>query len=131
MYTQIKDSIFNKENAAQVAEMQTKYETEKKEKELIKSKTESEKQTVIRNAFIAGFAFMIVLAIFIFRGYRNKQKLNIQITAQKHKVEIQKDLLEEKQKEILDSIHYAKRIQESLLPNEISIDRALKRLQKK
>ncbi len=129
LYMQIKDSIFNKENASQLSEMQTKYETEKKEKELIKSKADSEKQTVIRNALFAGFIFMIALAILIFRGYRNKQKLNVLITAEKHKVETQKDLLEEKQKEILDSIHYAKRIQDSLLPSEISIERNFKRLQ--
>jgi hypothetical protein len=111
--------------------MQTKYETEKKEKELIKSKADSEKQAVIRNTFIAGFIFMILLATLIFRGYRNKQKLNVLVTAEKHKVEMQKELLEEKQKEILDSIHYAKRIQDSLLPSEISMDRNLKRLIKK
>jgi len=128
LYMQIKDSIFNKENAAQLSEMQTKYETEKKEKELIKSKADSEKQNVIKNAFIAGFIFMILLAILIFRGYQNKQKSNVLITAQKQKVEIQKELLEEKQKEILDSIHYAKRIQDSLLPSEKNIERTLKRL---
>ncbi len=115
LYMQIKDSIFNKENAAQLSEMQTKYETEKKEKELIKSKADSEKQNVIKNAFIAGFIFMILLAILIFRGYQNKQKSNVLITAQK-------------QKEILDSIHYAKRIQDSLLPSEKNIERTLKRL---
>jgi tetratricopeptide (TPR) repeat protein len=130
MYMQIKDSIFNKENASQLTEMQTKYETEKKEKELIKSKADSEKQAVIRNAFIAGFSLMILLSIFIFRGYRNKQKLNVLITAEKEKVERQKDLIEEKQKEILDSIHYAKRIQDSLLPTEISISKNLYRLRK-
>lgn len=34
----------------------------------------------------------------------------------------------EKQKEILDSIHYAKRIQYALLPNEKYVERSLKRL---
>lgn len=37
---------------------------------------------------------------------------------------------EEKQKEILDSIHYAKRIQQSLLPNEKYISKNLYRLNK-
>ncbi len=35
---------------------------------------------------------------------------------------------DEKQKEILDSIHYAKRIQHALLPNEKYVERSLKRL---
>jgi len=34
----------------------------------------------------------------------------------------------EKQKEIIDSIHYAKRIQTALLPNEKRIDKELKKL---
>ncbi|MGZ6490677.1 MAG: tetratricopeptide repeat protein [Bacteroidia bacterium] len=130
MYMRYKDSIYNKESAEQVAEMQTKYETEKKEKELLKTKAESEKQMVLRNAFIAGFIFMLALAFFIFRGYRNKQRLNIEIMAQKNKVEIQRDLIEEKQKEILDSIHYAKRIQQSLMPTEMSIEKSIKRLRR-
>jgi hypothetical protein len=37
-------------------------------------------------------------------------------------------LVEEKQKEILDSINYAKRIQMALLPNEKYIDKSLNRL---
>jgi len=36
----------------------------------------------------------------------------------------------EKQKDILDSIRYAKRIQQSLLPNEKYLDKNLKRLTK-
>ena len=43
-------------------------------------------------------------------------------------VETQKQKVEEKQKEILDSIQYAKRIQVSLLPTEKYIDKTLKRL---
>jgi len=41
-----------------------------------------------------------------------------------------KRMIEEKQKEILDSIHYAKRIQKSLMPNEGHIGKILGRLQK-
>jgi hypothetical protein len=45
-------------------------------------------------------------------------------------IELQRALLEEKQKEILDSIRYAKRIQNSLLPTDLYIHRNLKRLLK-
>ena len=72
-----------------------------------------------RNYFIAGFALVLLLAGFIFRGYRQKQKANEIISRQKL-------VVEEKQKEILDSIHYAKRIQQSLLPSEKYIERQLK-----
>jgi len=43
----------------------------------------------------------------------------------------QKRMIEEKQKEILDSIHYAKRIQNALMPQEKYIARRLDRLQNK
>jgi hypothetical protein len=39
-----------------------------------------------------------------------------------------KRMIEEKQKEILDSIHYAKRIQKSLMPADSQIDKVLKRM---
>ncbi|MCW3086143.1 MAG: hypothetical protein JWP12_3509 [Bacteroidetes bacterium] len=123
LYMNTKDSIFNKENAEQLTEIQTKYETEKKEKEIIQGKAESERQTTIKNAFIGGFVLMLLLVFIVYKGYRNKQRSNEQITAQKYKVEeqkeeveYQKEIIEIKSKEMLDSINYAKRIQEAILP---------------
>jgi len=46
------------------------------------------------------------------------------------KIETQHLALEEKQKEIIDSIKYAKRIQNSLMPNEKYINKQLNRLKK-
>ena len=54
----------------------------------------------------------------VFRSYRLKKKDNVIIEGQKKEVEQQKNIIEEKQKEILDSIHYAKRIQTALLANK-------------
>ena len=118
LFMNVKDSIFNKENSQQLTEMQTKYETEKKEKQIIESSAESEKQATFKNAFIIGFALMVLLVFFIFRGYRSKQKSNEIITQQKHEVEQQKEIIELKSKEVVDSINYAKRIQEAILPPE-------------
>jgi len=42
----------------------------------------------------------------------------------------QKQLIEEKQKEILDSIHYAKRIQRTLMTSEINVSKLLRRMQR-
>ncbi|MDF2436305.1 MAG: hypothetical protein K0Q95_681 [Bacteroidota bacterium] len=134
-FMKYKDSIFNETSMKQIHEMQTKYETEKKDKELLRKDAEILKQTAIadkqatqRNYFIIGFGLMLILSLFIFRSYRQKQKANAVIALQKEKVEKQKELIEEKQKEILDSIHYAERIQRSLLPTEIYIDKNLQRL---
>jgi uncharacterized membrane protein YgaE (UPF0421/DUF939 family) len=43
----------------------------------------------------------------------------------------QRDIIEGKQKEVMDSIHYAKRIQKALITNENYIEKQLKRLMKK
>ena len=120
----ISDSLYNIESSRQVAEMQTKYESEKKDKELLKKDAETKQKTTERNAFVVGFGLMLVLAFFIFRGYRQKQKTNIKINKQKQ-------LIEEKQKEILDSIYYARRIQRSLMPTEKYIEKKLTGLRNK
>lgn len=123
LYALTKDSLLNEASNRQVVEMQTKYETEKKDKELLKKDAEARQASLQRNFFIAGFVFMLVLAFLIFRGYRHKQKANLEIQRQKELVEV-------KQKEILDSIHYAKRIQSSLLPNEKYIQRKMASLRR-
>ena len=74
--------------------------------------------------FAVGLACVLVLAIVFYRNYRNSQK-------QKKLIEVQKYLVEEKQKEILDSIHYARRIQRALIASEKYVERSLKKLNSK
>ena len=50
---------------------------------------------------------------------------------QKKFIEKQKEVVEEKQKEILDSIRYAKRIQDALLTSQTYIERNITRLRNK
>ena len=118
LYTSIKDSMFNTESNKQITEMNTKYETELKDKELIKKDSEikmqqanSEKQAIVRNGFIVGFIFLLGLIVFIYRGYVQKQKTN--------------KLLNDKNQKITDSINYAKLIQSSILPSLEEIKRYL------
>jgi hypothetical protein len=58
---------------------------------------------------------------------RKVKERTLELQEQKEKVEMQKELIEEKQKEILDSIHYARNIQVALLPPEKQIEKMLKR----
>ena len=93
--------------------------------------TERQKQATLTNALIIGFVLVLIFAIYIFRSYRMKQKANKIIETQKQEVERQKELVEEKQKAMLDSIHYARRIQQSLLPTEKYIEKNIRRLKNK
>jgi len=128
--SQIKDSIYNSENSEQINDVKEKYETEKKETEikLLTADKATQEETLKKNKAIiySGTVLtllLIVFAIFIFRNNRQKQKTNKElvskntlIESQKKEVEEQKEIVEEKQKEILDSISYAKRLQQAILP---------------
>lgn len=122
-YIQFRDSLMKLEDNEKRIRAEMNYEFDQKEnlnkleqeaKQAI-AKEESERQKQIRNLFIVAFIFMAVLAIFIFRSNRHKQKANKIILQQKQEVERQKVLVEEKQTQIISSISYAKRIQESIL----------------
>lgn len=138
-YVAGKDTLFNKENSKKLIEMQLQFDYEKKERE---AKAEQDKkdllvqQEIQKQKFIIGFVvlglfFVLILAGFIFRSLRIRNKQNKIISQQKTEAEHQRQVVEEKQREILDSIRYAKRIQKSLLPTETYLDRNIKRLQKK
>jgi len=111
-----KDSLLSQTREKQFIEMSTKYETEKKEAENKVLKAEGEKQRTINIAITGGLLLAIALAFFVFRSYRQKKKANVLLAAQNHEIKAQKHIIEEKQTEILDSISYAKRLQEAILP---------------
>jgi serine phosphatase RsbU (regulator of sigma subunit) len=62
-------------------------------------------------------ALGVILLLFSFRSNNQRRKANKLLSQQKALVEKQKQLVDEKQKEILDSINYAKRIQTALMAN--------------
>jgi serine phosphatase RsbU (regulator of sigma subunit) len=71
---------------------------------------EAESQQFRINLSIALFIVTLLAAVILYRGYKMKQRSNIEIT-------LQKEIIEQKNKEIVDSINYAQRIQQSLLPS--------------
>jgi len=130
----LKDSITKLANTKNIRELETKYNVEKKDKELltlrekaIVEKLEKQKQENRSTMLLIGIALLFVLGGFMLYAYFNKQKANTLLDKEKKLVTAQKNTLELKNKEILDSIHYAKRIQTSLLPAEKYIERNLKR----
>lgn len=79
-----------------------------------------------KNYLYVGIGIASILTIFIFNRFKLTQKQKKLIEEQKTIVENQKNIVEEKQQEILASIRYAKRIQESLLPTEKYISNKIK-----
>lgn len=88
-------------------------------------------QKTVIYLFIGVIVLILALVFFIYWSYRQKKKANLLIMEQKQSLEEKHKLLAQKNKEILDSIHYAARIQRSILPTEKYIDKTLKRLMKK
>jgi len=119
----LKDQIYSISNARNLIEMQTKYESEKRKQELLKTNSEIDKKNFQINVFRIGFILIILLVFFIIYNLREKSKINRIILKQKQAVEIQNKIIEEKNilvetqnKDIKDSIKYAQRIQEAILP---------------
>ncbi len=202
-----KDSVYSKNNAQKIAELEAKYETEKKQKQIeilekeakynalekeksqkevellsrekqlldyeknvkvkelelltqqnrinqiesekksqeiellnkdkVLKESELERQKTFRNLILVALFSIALIAFFIYNRYQIKQRSNklletqnTEILFQKSEIENQKQILETQHKEILESIAYAKRIQEAMLTSELYIERNLKRLNK-
>jgi len=143
----IKDTIFSEENKKQLVRKEMDYEFGKKEAHT-KAETEknqaiaeekNRKQKLVLILVSCVLLLVFVFAGIIFRSLRITRKQKNIIEAQKNEVTKQKDIadsqriiaeelrkiaekqkyiVEEKQKEILDSITYAKRIQTALLTSD-------------
>lgn len=83
-----------------------------------KNTLEKEHQKRITYSVGASLFIVFIILIFILRGYKQKQKTNKELSIKNETIILQKHLVEEKQKEILDSITYAKRLQQAILPPE-------------
>ena len=102
-------------------------ETISKEKYL-KQEIEISKKTVKQQKYITyisliSLIIVALLAFFIYKGYKKNKLANVII-------EKQKKIAESKNKEIMDSINYASRIQKASLPNEKYIERKINDLNK-
>lgn len=131
-YIELSDSIKAQENEETVKEINTRYETEKKDLQIKEQQSaiqyresESKRKSVIiwlSTLALLGTGFFAVMA---FINFRKSKKANMIIQNQNHilelqkkEVEHQKELVEEKQQEIIDSINYAKRIQNAVLTGD-------------
>ncbi|HKK45453.1 MAG TPA: tetratricopeptide repeat protein [Balneolaceae bacterium] len=72
----VKDSILNAEKEKQINELQTKYETVQKEKEIALLQKKQERQTLLRNAALAGLILIVIIGILVYNSQRLKMKRN-------------------------------------------------------
>ena len=115
----VKDSLFGLEKTEAIAEMETKYQTEKKqlqienlnkEKELqqetiARKEAENKRQKVLIYSFVLGFIIILIFSIIVYRLFIQKKKANViiarknqslqiafsEINMQKEEIEAQRD----------------------------------------
>jgi serine phosphatase RsbU (regulator of sigma subunit) len=145
MYNVYSDSLNNEDVSKKILQSQMTYDFEKKEavteaehknelqSQHLISEEKNRKQNIIIISVIIGLFLVAVFAIMIFRSLRitSKQKNIIELkekeTQQQNEIiTIQKHLVEEKHKEITDSINYAERIQRSFIATKDLLDENLK-----
>jgi len=109
MYFSNYDTINQEKRSKAIADMQVKYETDAKEKENALLIAQSEAAAAILIITIIAIGVFIVMMIQLVRQNNLKKKANRELE-QKNK------LITEQKKEITDSIQYASRIQNAMLP---------------
>jgi serine phosphatase RsbU (regulator of sigma subunit) len=114
----INDSVNSLEMQKSFSELQTQYETEKKEKEISLLNERDKKRQVVIYSIIALSLLLGVLSFVLFNRFRLKKRTANELEVRNKEISQQKNIIEEKQKEITDSIHYAKRIQNTLLAHK-------------
>lgn len=125
-FNQIKDELFSEQSQKIITEMQTKYETEKKEQELklMRNQDELQKSVIQRQKLTLAITIGGLLVILAFAGLlinmvRQKQRAN-KILEEKN------ELISHQKQEITDSIRYASRIQNAILPSASILNESLK-----
>jgi serine phosphatase RsbU (regulator of sigma subunit) len=116
-----KTSLFQKQMETDYHKKEIDYlNSQKKLKETEAKRKEAairQQRTVIYSVSGGGLVLLLLLVLAV-RAYRQKQTDNRVIARQKEEVERQKHLVDDKNKEIMDSITYAKRLQDAILPPE-------------
>lgn len=128
----LKDSLLSEENKQVAEELAAKYEADLKDKENenLKQQAQLREEVISKKSntiqlMIGASVIMLGLVIVVFISRQKVNKSRAMLREKQLETERQKILIENKQKEILDSIKYAKRIQESLMPTEKFIRKVL------
>jgi len=129
-----KDSINNEEASNKIVRAEMNYEFDKKkaiedaahEKEVAIALAESKKQKIIIWSVCGILILVFGFAVYAYRSNLQKQKTNRELGLKNKKIEQAYAIIEEKNKEVMDSIQYAKRIQGAMITSDNYISQYLK-----
>ncbi|MBT3206862.1 MAG: tetratricopeptide repeat-containing sensor histidine kinase [Bacteroidetes bacterium] len=95
-YTEMYDSVFTADNNKSILELETKYETEKKEQENEILQKDNEKKNLQLYASVGLVILLLMIAIIVYRSYSQKKVANVLLSMQRDEIETQRDEIEEK-----------------------------------
>jgi tetratricopeptide (TPR) repeat protein len=142
-YIKMRDSINNDETRKASIELQLQYEFDKKiatdsiknaeaqkiqDTMLAAQKLSLRKQKLIRYTLMLGLICTIIFVYFFYKRFKQTKDQSVLIDLQKEELSHAYYQLKERNKDILDSIHYARRIQAAQLPSLSYIERNIKQL---
>lgn len=131
-YTELKDSLTEVDNTLLSKKLAAEFQAEKREAQIIQLNMQSElsqQEITARDERISyqnflgwmmgiGIFLVVVIAIIIWRSALNRKKANIELVEKNLQIDAQHG-------EIIDSINYAKRIQNSILPSDQKLTESL------
>ena len=95
----LKDSVYAKNSALALAEMQTKYELQKKENTNIQLELNLTRKNYLLYGSILLSALAALSAFLIFKNYRRKQKMKMELALAEEKIQAEKGISEAEEKE--------------------------------
>jgi tetratricopeptide (TPR) repeat protein len=138
-YILLRDSLVNDENTKKAAYREAKYAADKKDKEILLLKKDAENQALVRNSMAGGLALVgALVGVLVFSNNRRKHA-NALLQSQAAEIQLANTQLQEKNiviteahtrtqfllTNVNDSIRYAKRIQDAMLPSTETLNRLL------
>lgn len=123
----LSDSLDVNDSDLRLSDIKSGFDRDEKEAQLkihvLQNEKKEQEKKNIKIIFIISSILLLTIIGFAISRYKSKQKSYNRLKALNDEVVRQKHLVEEKQKEIVDSITYAERIQKPLLAKEETIKR--------
>ncbi len=127
---ELRDTLITSDGLEAIAEMRTKFETERVENEAKISVLEADARAAEQKLYtwfsLLGIGVLIIIALLLVRGNRIKQRANRQLQEANAFIESQRDQIQQINTNLTDSIEYAKQIQDAILPSDERIHQGLK-----
>ncbi len=138
-YALLKDSLSRSLHSENLSELKVQYQTEQKEKNILmlndsialqektlklqdlQVKEEKQKNQIITILLVGALVVILLVLGLGWALYKNnveRKKANELLAQTNQEISLQKDIIEEKHREITDSINYAERIQRSFLATD-------------